>query len=88
MITCPTCNGAKRNAALLCGGGRCTQAVLDCRTCGGTGEVTEEHAARIAEGERLRHDRIARRVSLREEAKRLGISPVELSHREQGRCDG
>lgn len=89
-MTCPTCNGKGDSWALVSGireDGRrfCEQRTLPCYTCNGTGAITPEHAARIAEGERMRKDRIARCMSLREEAARLGISPVTLSHREQGR---
>lgn len=86
---CPRCQGVGANEALVCGrraaGGFCDQRRLKCSTCGGRGRVTRELLLRIQEGERLRRDRVARSISLREEAKRLGISPVELSHREQGR---
>lgn len=88
-MTCPECDGAKQNTALVCGvrDGRrfCDQRNLTCGTCGGTGVITEEQAARIKEGRRLRNDRVARGVSQREEAARLGITPQELSKREAGR---
>lgn len=58
---------------------------IHCFTCHGAGEISEEHVRLIEEGERLRADRIARGLSLREEAARLGCPPRELSDREQGK---
>lgn len=40
-----------------------------------------------AAGDKLRQDRLSRDMSLREEAKRLGISPAVLSRRERGEPD-
>lgn len=56
-----------------------------CTLCRGSGAITTERAALVAEGERRREDRKARRLSLREEAARLGITPQELSRIENGR---
>lgn len=60
-----------------------------CDGCAGTGQVpagSQEHARRMrAEGERRRLDRVNRRVHLGEEARRLGITPLELSLMERGR---
>jgi hypothetical protein len=58
------------------------QTSWSCDRCKGWGHISNEYVAALAEGERLREDRRARNVSLREEAARLGISPVELSRRE------
>lgn len=84
-LTCPDCKGHKGGVGLFCGQGVSYQKWTPCSSCKGTGSVTKGHAARIERGERLRRDRIDRDTSLREEAKRLNISPVELSHIEQGR---
>jgi hypothetical protein len=62
---------------------------IPCRYCEGAGEVTTVRAdvirRGIAVGAELRADRLSRGLSLREEAKRLGIRPSELSDRELGR---
>lgn len=58
---------------------------MPCLTCDGTGTVTAERAMRMNAGEQMRRDRVQRGVSRNEEARRLGITPIELSHREQGR---
>jgi transcriptional regulator with XRE-family HTH domain len=39
----------------------------------------------MAVGDAMRADRIARGLTIRQEAERLGITPQELSRREQGR---
>jgi len=83
VATCPDCAGEKVIRAVACPGFR--PIVLTCEACKGTGSVDDAFLARRADGERLRMERIARGLSLREEAKRLGISPVLLSDRERGR---
>lgn len=84
-VECPRCEGRKGGQALVNRGGDCTLEWVDCHTCGGDGEVSEEQARAIEAGEAMRHDRVERRVSLREEATRLGITPRELSDIEFGR---
>ncbi len=82
---CPDCRGRKREIVHLrtITGGRWQH--MDCLFCGGSGVVTIEQAAKWRDGERLRNDRKARIVTLREEAKRLGITARELSDREWGK---
>lgn len=58
---------------------------VDCSTCQGVGSITIEKRDRIEAGRKRREERIARGASLREEAKRLGISVPELSALERGR---
>ena len=82
-IVCPECRGTKEVGVLVCPGG--IFKMIDCRMCNGSGEITPEHQARIEAGKKLRADRIARGLSLREEASRLGIDPIDLSHKENGR---
>jgi hypothetical protein len=91
-MKCPHCQGEGSGVAVFCGrqggadgGSFCHTRRLTCSTCEGRCEISEEHAERIAAGRRLREDRVARRMSQREEAERLGITPQELSRREQGR---
>lgn len=57
---------------------------VECDACEGTGRVTQQRMDAITDGRKLRDDRIARDMSLREEAQRLGISPAQLSRRERG----
>jgi transcriptional regulator with XRE-family HTH domain len=85
-MICPTCAGAKVVRGLGCSpDSGCRPIELACFDCQGTGAIPEERAAWIEEGERLRKDRRGRGLSLREEAKRRRISPVELSAMEHGR---
>jgi len=58
---------------------------LACFTCYGSGEIDEAKAKAIEAGEQMRKERVARGLSLRAEARRLGIKPGVLADREQGR---
>jgi hypothetical protein len=95
QVTCPQCNGRKGSTAFLDGydpkTGRSkgwTEWTV-CSLCKGVGTLPAEEAATVIarreKGEALRQDRIARGLSQREEAKRLGITPMELNAREHGR---
>jgi hypothetical protein len=56
-----------------------------CRTCQGTNEVTQERLVAITQGKAIRDHRVhVLRLSLRERAKQLGMSPSDYSHLEQG----
>lgn len=59
-------------------------AEINCPICGGKCFVSNEQAGWIAEGDKMRKDRIVRNVGIREEAKRRGMSPLTLSQMEQG----
>ncbi len=85
MTTCPHCEGRKDRTLVICGVG--PRASI-CNFCEGKGEVTPEKAIAWIDGQALMDDRQARGLSLREEAKRLGITPRELSDREWGRAPG
>lgn len=89
-MDCPGCSGRGSHAAFVSRtGGVCGYEDMPCRDCGGVGQVTHERREALLDaalkGDALRADRIARRLSLREEAARLGISVVALSDRERGR---
>jgi hypothetical protein len=62
-----------------------TWEMIRCSSCGGSGYWSNHQAAAARDGEALRQERLARDESLREAAKRMGISPAELSAIEQGR---
>jgi hypothetical protein len=59
--------------------------VVSCPACGGNGAVIRDHAERVAAGKERRAARLARGMTLLDEAWRLGISVVELSDIERGR---
>lgn len=90
-MICPHCDGAKVVNCFWDGTdpktGRRTGGYgpLTCFLCNGTGEVDQPYQARIVLGEIVRKDRIARGLSLRQEAARRGITAKELSDLEHGR---
>jgi hypothetical protein len=57
---------------------------LECSFCEGAGVVDDAALQRREQGQACRQERLSRGMGLRAEAERLGISPVELSQREQG----
>ena len=87
-MTCPDCNGEREVDVyfVLRADGICHPHLrLSCIRCQATGQLPDEMAEWIEAGKKLRTDRLARNMTLRAEAKRLGVSPSELSAREQGR---
>lgn len=64
--------------------GECIEARLPCPVCKADGQITDEHAKRIASGRIMRDARVARMESLRESAARMNITPVALSAIERG----
>jgi hypothetical protein len=81
-VSCPECRGAGRKHIHIYHAG---WQFVTCWECQGAGSFTPADLAWIAETERLRADRLARGLSLRDEAKRLGIATQELVDREQER---
>ena len=84
-----TCHSGKVRL-LACGvmrdGGRFSEVrETTCDRCGGSGTISPARATAMNAGEAMRRDRVQRGVSQRQEAERLGITPQELSRREQGR---
>ena len=74
---CPGCSG---NGALrILGGG-----TIPCRVCKKTGEVDDAGLERWVLGQALRDKRVAICLPLREAAKRVGMSPLELAEVERG----
>jgi hypothetical protein len=88
MIKCPVCKGFKEIGCLMhYATGEDKYGVIKCTTCAGLGLISYEHAERIRQGKAMREDRINRGLSLREEAKRIGVTPQNLSHLENGRVE-
>ncbi len=79
---CPMCGGKGLRIVFACPGW--TELKLPCRLCEQTGRISDEVLHRVEAGEKMRADRISRGINQREEAARLGISPQELSKKEQG----
>lgn len=84
-MICPRCHGEKVMHGFGCPGFR--PMTFPCPDCGGAGEIPDERAGWIEAGQRMQKARVDRGVSLREEAKRLGVSAVLLSDVEHGRLD-
>lgn len=85
MSICPDCEGAGiQELFTLCGGYR-GRIRRECPLCKGAGAITPEQLERVRHGDRMREERLGRGLTQRQEAKRLGISVVELSQREAGR---
>lgn len=91
MTTCPTCHGERESACFMDGfkdGIRCGWVqTIPCDTCGGTGEIDETHANRIAAGQRLRERRRAHQMSSREWAKRFDIEYTLYLRIERGEVE-
>ncbi|MDH3360097.1 MAG: helix-turn-helix domain-containing protein [Desulfobulbaceae bacterium] len=88
MTICPICEGKKKGLAFLNRGEDYrthTQQEIVCLTCNGQGTITTEMMNRINKGKELRKRRIAKRLTLRQAASKLGILPSQLSAIEHGR---
>lgn len=83
QVICPDCDGHGESFGISCGPRGCSTGPHKCTPCAGVGWIDEDEFKRILEGERIRRDRIARRVTLREEAGRLGMTAIEYSYLEQ-----
>ena len=81
MITCPACNGEKVIHAAF------HDVEIPCNQCKGTGEVPEEMIAWIERGMEIRDERLSRKVTLRDEAKRLDVGVMTISAIERGLVD-
>ena len=87
---CDNCHGVGEYEVLLVGfdgqGRRYRQIRTRlCPLCQGLGTLTEAQRERRAEGQRRRAARLARNVSLAEEAKASGTTAAALSRQEFGR---
>lgn len=84
-MKCPHCNGAGIVNIVWRGLPEAAGDVADCACCDGRGTVSADRLARIDAGRAMREDRMARGVSLAEEARRRGISRRAMSDMEWGR---
>lgn len=82
---CPRCTGDGGYYALVTRATGCTEEYLTCLLCKGDGQISAEVVGWLKEGSDHRNARVARDESLRECAKRLGVSPALLSAMETGR---
>src|SRR5687768_1125887 len=85
MVICPDCKGDGGGYGFACGPSGGGYRWLNCGTCEGAKEITEEYAARYAQGEQMRRERLGRGITLRAEADRLGCDYFEWSRIERGK---
>ena len=87
-MICPACKGKKELAVfpIPSSDGQVITSI-SCYRCEESGEVPDIQAEWIILGEKLREERLSRKVILRDEANRLGISALTLSEAERGMID-
>lgn len=56
-----------------------------CPTCKGHRFISREHARRICEGRAMRQERIKRGLSIREAARKRGVTALKLAKMEKGK---
>lgn len=83
-VACPSCRGKGETMGFHCDT-RCDYRASKCYTCDGFGSVTLEDIQRMEIAETIREDRVARRLTIREEGSRLGVDFAEWSRIEAGR---
>ena len=87
-ITCPECKGAGETQGIGCPG--FIPIVLPCRLCGGTkeekgeGQILQSRYEGYIGARKLRDKRVSCEVSLREMAKKIGVSSLRISDIERG----
>lgn len=84
MRVCPSCEGRGKDIGIACGSKGCRPMTMPCSLCGGSGSVEDARLKMWQSGQSHRRDRLARNMTLRQEADRLGISMVDLSKIERG----
>ena len=85
---CPYCHGAGGCEAFINRGpdiSTHSQQWVECSTCSGFGTVNEKRAKLVEQGRVWRNERVARRETLLELSKRIGMGPAEISAIEHGR---
>lgn len=78
-LDCPLCAGQGQVTGIGCPGFK--PILLKCHNCNGTGKVDKD---KLENGQRMKTDRLNRKMTLRDEAKRLGVTPIVLSGMENG----
>lgn len=85
MTKCPRCTGDGGYHAFVHRADGCSEEYLTCDLCRGDGKISDEVVGWLKEGSDHRNERVARDESLRECARRLGVSPALISAMETGR---
>lgn len=82
MQPCPDCEGKGQVTSFACPGFRWMD--TPCRLCGGTGQVSEEALAAVANGAAFRAYRVGIYLSQRQMAEVHKVTPADLSRMEHG----
>lgn len=84
-MKCPLCDGKGDQFALVnMGGSSHYSGYFVCDTCKGTGLIADEHMRRMIAGKAAREARMKRGETLRQAAKRKGVTALEISKFERG----
>ena len=83
-MKCSACDGKGHFSALVYFTSGCEVRDTACTRCIGVGHIPAAIVDWLERGEAMRQNRIDRHVSLGEEARHRGMSPVELSNMEHG----
>ena len=89
-MDCPTCHNNPQQkvvAALVNRGGTagCALEAHPCPTCGGGGEITQDHYERFAAGSVVHAERVDLHITIADMAILAGITPLDVSDYERGR---
>ena len=84
-VECVGCFGDGMISAFVRRAGSCNLERIQCSDCKGSGRLDKTRLEWIKAGEAMFRDRVDRDMSLREEAKRRGMTPRELGDMEHGR---
>ena len=83
-MICPSCKGSGKLRGFVTRSEGCSLEEIQCRVCLGNGAVPEDFAFRLAEGERIRRERLDAGMTMREAAAARGLKVTEYSDLERG----
>lgn len=93
-LVCPACNGVPAKPALAhfntgedSAGHHWKEVTIPCGVCKETGKVSVAVANRFHEGRSHMKERVANGETLYHAARRLGVTPAQLSAYEHGKAD-
>lgn len=87
MSTCPGCDGKGENTGFVNTGmdsGKHYFGTIKCPDCQGSGDIPGRTEETIAEGKRIKRERVMAGMTLGAMADRMGISAAALSKIERG----
>jgi hypothetical protein len=81
IVKCPSCNGQGIHFGFACPGFFPRE--YKCEVCSGGGSLSKKQYRDYLIGHKARELRISQKISLKEKAKSMGITPFQLSHMER-----